>query len=150
MSRAILEANHPRLKRAPYGITSPVDPGYNCIAYAAGDTKRWWWPFHGLSQAYWPAGVPRELTLAAFIEAFATVGYAPCADGGIEPGYEKVAIFTDPQRNPTHAARQVLPSGRWSSKMGPQEDINHLLYGVEGPPYGGVAQYLRRPLDRGP
>lgn len=79
MSRAVLEANHPRVKRAPYGISSPVDPGYNCIAYAAGDNERWWGRFQGLNQAYWPAGAPRELTLEAFVAAYATIGYAPCS-----------------------------------------------------------------------
>jgi len=143
LSRAFLEANHPRLKRAPYGISSPVDPGYNCIAYAAGDNERWWWPFQGLNQAYWPAGAPRELTLEAFVAAYATIGYAPCADGDVEAGYHKIAIFTYPQGRPTHAAKQ-RPSGRWTSKMGPQEDINHSLYGVQGPPYGEVAQYVKR------
>lgn len=147
MSKRILELEHPNLKRAPYFVTSKEDAGHNCIAYAAGDTTRWWWPFNGATQAYWPAGVPRQLTLAAFVAAFATLGYSPCADGDVEAGYEKVAIFVSPQGAPTHAAKQLLRSGRWSSKMGPLEDINHSIYGVSDKMYGEVGQYMRRPLQ---
>lgn len=146
MSRARIEACHPRLKRTPYALTSPETNENNCIAWAVGDVDRWWWPFQGVSQAYWPPGVARDETLAAFIAAFATQGFAPCADGRVELGFERIAVFTDPNGKPTHAAKQV-PGGRWwSSKLGPLEDISHILYGLEGPPYGTVTQYLRRPI----
>jgi len=46
---------------------------------------------------------------------------------------------------PTHAARQ-LPSGRWSSKLGPMEDIEHELQDVTGSVYGSVVLVLKRPL----
>ena len=32
----------PNLKN--YQITSPADYRYNCVAWAAGDTKNWWQP----------------------------------------------------------------------------------------------------------
>ena len=39
-----IEQAFPRLRGAPYQVTSPEDDRYNCIAWAAGDPKHWWWP----------------------------------------------------------------------------------------------------------
>jgi hypothetical protein len=140
---AVNEHLIPDLVRTGYHITSSPDPIYNCIAYAAGIINNWWWPDpDGFD--YWPQGVIRENTLAAFIEAFATVGYSPCTDGSAEPVWEKVAIYAT-DVGPTHAARQ-LTSGRWTSKLGPDEDIEHALDGLCGTLYGTVVQFLRRPV----
>ena len=139
-----LESVFPQLSRSAYIITSPSTPEYNCIAWAAGDTERWWWPVAG-SYAYWPSNVPVQETLAAFIQAFATVGFMPCEDSQMEQGYEKVALYVDQKGKPTHAARQ-LPNGRWTSKLGKIEDIEHELEGVTGSVYGAVAQVLKRPI----
>ncbi|MBI4658306.1 MAG: hypothetical protein HY735_05550 [Verrucomicrobia bacterium] len=68
----------------------------------------------------------------------------------LEPDFEKVVLNVDEQHGRvTHAARQ-LPDGRWTSKLGPQWDINHLLEGLCGPrpAYGDVAQILRRPAPK--
>ena len=63
-----------------------------------------------------------------------------------EPGYEKIAIYVDRRGLPLHAARQ-LESGRWTSKMGELEDIEHdTLDALEGPKYGKPVRYLRRPV----
>ncbi len=48
-----------------YQITSPETSDYNCFAWAAGEDDRWWAP---AEPGYWPDGVPRELTLEAFIQ----------------------------------------------------------------------------------
>lgn len=61
-----------------HSITSPKSNRYNCIAWAAGCNSLWWWPFKSY---YWPRGVPREVTVAAFLAAFATLGYEECQDG---------------------------------------------------------------------
>ncbi len=149
MSQAKIRAQFPRLRRTHFLLASPETPLYNCIALAANDTTRWWWPTPPF--AYWPPNVARKADVPAFIDMFATLGYEPCADGAVERGFEKVALFADAQKQPTHAARQ-LPSGRWLSKLGPWEDISHNIYGLEGGQYGSVAQYLRRripPLPAG-
>lgn len=136
----MLEHLLPGLRTTNYAVTSPVTPTYNCIGWAAGDSKRWWWP----SQfAYWPADVPREETLTAFVAAFATLGYATCQDEQKESGFEKVAIFVNSAGKPTHAARQ-LGSGMWTSKLGKGYDIAHELNGVCGRAYGRVALILIR------
>ncbi len=87
-----LEDIFPGLRGQSYQITSPKDQRYNCIAYAAGDTRNWWWPSE-FEEDFWPAGVAREETIAAFRDAFATLGYAVCNEDGLEAGYDKVAIF---------------------------------------------------------
>jgi hypothetical protein len=47
---------------------------------------------------------------------------------------------------PTHAARQ-LPNGRWSSKLGKLEDIEHALDDICGSAYGSVVPVLKRRTD---
>jgi hypothetical protein len=133
----------PRLAGSVYSITSPVSPRYNCVSWAAEVVADWWWPDED-GVGTWPAGVPREETLAAFILAFRTLGYEPCTTAEPESGYQKVALYAL-GGSPTHAARQ-LPSGRWTSKLGPQEDIEHELGALEGPLYGTVVQVLKRPI----
>ena len=97
MSRAKIQAEFPRLKTAAFFLTSPPSPDYNCIAWAADDTDRWWWPVHGPHRvAYWPPNVDRREDVAAFVAAFATIRYEPCANGTPERGFEKVALFAVP------------------------------------------------------
>jgi hypothetical protein len=59
----------------------------------------------------WPSGVPREVTLNAFIQAFATLGYMLCQDAVLEVGFEKIAFYAirepDGSFSPTHAAKQL-------------------------------------------
>ena len=135
-----LEQCFPGLRRSPFTITSPRDKGYNCVAWAADCRGRWWWPS---SQAYWPEGIPCEVALAAFLDLFESRGYEECSDGEHEPGVGKVGIFAK-EGVPTHAARQ-LPSGRWSSKCGELEDVEHELRSLEGTAYGTVVAFLSRP-----
>jgi len=143
MTPSDMEDCFPQLILTGYGITSPQTPRYNCIAWAVGDARRWWWPDPS-PFAHWPPDIPRENTLQRFIEAFQTLGYEPCGDAGLEPDVEKVAVYVDEDGLPTHAARQ-LPTGAWTSKLGCEEDIqHHALAGVEGEEYGHVVQLLRR------
>jgi len=139
-----LSALFPGLQASPFRVTSPADPNYNCIAWAAGSTADWWWPLDDVRRYFWPAGVSREISLPAFAAAFGALGYAICSDDSFEPGFEKVAIFADAVGTPTHAARQ-LPTGRWTSKLGQREDIEHDLRALEGDIYGRVVMMLQRP-----
>jgi hypothetical protein len=89
--------------------------------------------------------VPRAVTLEAFRQAFATLGYAVCAGEELEPGFEKIALFAGNRGAPTHAARQ-LSEGRWISKLGKKEDIEHALHDLEGELYGTVVLLMKRPV----
>jgi hypothetical protein len=123
-----------------YRETSPASWAYNCIAWAADVTEAWWWPVPG---RFWPPGVPREESITAFVAAFATLGYHPGASADLQPGTEKVALYAIGE-TPTHAARQ-LPSGLWSSKLGPAIDIEHsTLDAIAGGVYGEVVAILSR------
>jgi len=44
-----------------------------------------------------------------------------------------------------HAARQ-LPEGRWTSKLGELEDIEHALHDLTGTVYGSVVLVMKRAL----
>lgn len=134
----VLEHHLPQLCGRTYSLTSPKSKGYNCIAWAAGDNGRWWWPS---PVGYWPVGNVAE-TIEAFVEAFGTLGYQPCTSASLELGYDKVALYADGSR-PTHMARQ-LPDGRWTSKCGRLEDITHSLADLEGGSYGTVTLMMRR------
>ena len=50
---AVNESLFPDLARTGYQVTSPPDPVYNCIAWAAGRTDEWWWPDVGGFE-FWP------------------------------------------------------------------------------------------------
>jgi hypothetical protein len=138
-----LEALFPKLQSAIYARTSPPTQDYNCIAWAAGDDQRWWWP-DLVGYRYWPPGLPRQETVGAFQAAFATLGYSICNDDLLEPGFEKIAIFAD-DHGPQHAARQ-LPTGGWTSKLGELDDIEHELRDLEGNEYGLVIAFMKRPI----
>lgn len=138
----MLEQLFPNLQPTGYVITSPVARDTNCIAWAAGINGDWWWP-DPMGVSTWPASVRREETVASFIEAFESLGYVTCNNAMLEPGYEKVALFAV-GGVPKHAARQ-LPNGRWSSKLGILEDVEHALDGLIGVWYGQVVQVLKRP-----
>lgn len=140
-----LEQAFPGLRGTVYQVTSPEDERYNCIAWAAGDTKNWWWPDEPdhPESGHWPPGVPRMETLEAFRLASATLGYVVCNDDTLEPGQEKIALFALAGL-PKHAARQ-LPSGRWTSKLGPMEDIEHALHDLTGLVYGAVVLLMKWP-----
>lgn len=143
--RDVIRRLFPRLADEAFEITSPEDSRYNCVAWAAGDVKRWWWPAEP-PFAYWPVGVPREESVESFIAAFASLGYAVTMSGQHETGFEKVAIFAASDGVPTHVARQ-LANGSWTSKLGRLEDISHLdVSGVGGSDYGEAVTFLRRPI----
>ncbi|MCY2995937.1 MAG: hypothetical protein NTY19_50015 [Planctomycetota bacterium] len=140
----MLEAIFPKLAESDYEITSPQSDAYNCIAWAAGDERHWWWPVPA-EETFWPSGVPREATLEAFVAAFATLGYEVCQDPAWEQGLEKVAFYTK-DAAPKHAAKQ-RSDGRWTSKLGALEDVIHdSLESLAGDIYGQAMTFLRRPV----
>jgi hypothetical protein len=136
-----LLAAFPGLAASGYRITSPPTLDYNCIAWAASRIDRWWWPS---PDAFWPEEVPTVTTLEAFEAAFTLLGYQRCASGELDPELEKVVIVADAQGQPTHAARQ-LANGRWTSKLGPNVDIEHgTPDALNGEDYGSAVLFMSR------
>ena len=146
MSREVIELLFPGLIDSGFAIMSPETPDYNCIAWAAGDNEAWWEP-DPFNLGFWPSNVSREFTINAYIKAYETLGYTRCENAEHEESFEKVVIFVNPNGKPTHAARQ-LHSGKWTSKLGQLEDIEHNLAGLIGSQYGSVGIYMKRPEFR--
>ena len=137
----MIEGLFPNLKSGGYKKTSEKSDRYNCIAWAAGNNRSWWWP-DKLDFGYWPDGAPRANTVDACIKAFESIGYVICADGTPEHDFEKVAIYKKSNKL-THAARQ-LENGKWSSKLGEDIDISHEIDGLDGGYYGDVCVLMKR------
>lgn len=130
----------PRLDHLNHRVTSPPTPDYNCIAWSAGETTRWWQP-----GSFWPVeSPPDDYGIGILEQAFRTLGFEDCEnDEQLEPGYEKVALYGS-MLFYTHAARQ-LPDGRWTSKLGRSEDIEHdSPQAVAGGVYGELLQIMKR------
>jgi hypothetical protein len=146
MSRKQIELSFPLITAEGYQIRSEETPQYNCIAWAVGDSDRWWWPVSFASGGYyWPEGVLKESSVNSFKDAFATIGYIQCETGDLEGGFEKIALYVDESGTTTHAARQ-LPSGAWTSKLGKLKDIEHVtLRALEQSIYGVAVYFFRKP-----
>ncbi|MCH7476571.1 MAG: hypothetical protein IIA14_00530 [SAR324 cluster bacterium] len=138
-----LEILLPGIANTTYRIVSSEEPRYNCIAFAASKTDRFWWP-SAVGPYYWPLATPRDESTNTFVEAFQSIGFESCGDGEMEAGFEKVAFFAINDRV-KHAARQ-LRSGKWVSKLGRLEDIEHELHAVESKDYGKVIAFMKRPI----
>lgn len=142
---AYIESLFPQL--TSYNIKSPIDDNYNCIAFAADDNTKWWWP---KDPYYWPTDIPEKEDLDSFIACYKLLGYKKCGlNSKFEKGYEKVAIFIDTNGTPTHVAKQDSDDkGLWKSKLGRYVDIEHSLEGISGTShqysYGNVAVILKR------
>jgi len=140
----------PNLVTKGYRECSPATRKYNCIAWAANDANRCWDdPRLGY---YWPQNAPRGPHIVALRQTFEMLGYEQCLDGELEPGFEKIALYSheDEAREYayTHAARQ-LSSGLWTSKMGfeEEEDIEHVCpWGLCGKEYGALSYFMKRKI----
>lgn len=119
------EAQFPDIAPSGYELTSPDTIDYNCVAWAvAQDTDSWWWPDDS-GESFWPSEVPREETVEAFVMAFQLYGYEKCDSADVEAGFQKIAIYANASQVPQHVALLNPQTGRWLSKIGPAEDIEH-------------------------
>ena len=141
-----IDEDLPHLAAEGYELTSDPTDEYNCIAYAAGETDRWWCDIEG-HDYYWPDHASRTPSVVSLIQVFAGLGYEMCGDNAEdEPRFRKVALYADQRGDWTHAAVQ-LPDGGWSSKLGFYEDISHRTPESLDPDfYGEVHCFMRRPL----
>ena len=137
------------LRGTDFAITGGWSEQYNCIAWAVGESHRWWGPL-AEDEGYWPAGHQPDAAIETVQAGLAMAGFEACTDGSLAAGVEKIALFAD-EHGFTHVARQ-LESGRWTSKLGSDCDIEHELEALEGfddsPDayrYGRVAGFMSRP-----
>jgi hypothetical protein len=146
-----LEADFPRLLSTGYLITSEASGVPNCIGYVLGDMEHFWDPmlvgFH--AGYYWPPGIPRDDKLTTWRLLFNLFGYRPAETSTPEFGIEKIAIYGNINNDEEghHVAKQ-LPSGAWTSKLGPDQDIEHsALDALVGAAYGAVVLIMQRPMQ---
>ena len=77
------------------------------------------------------------------MKMFESRGFLPCDTGQHEPGFDKIALYGRDGEF-LHVALQ-LPTGRWTSKLGSLEDIEHdTLAALEGNVYGMVTCFMKR------
>ena len=150
LSKDRLEKAFPRLGGSGYEVTSDPTPAYNCVAWAAArDQRRWWEPSTEVRH-YWPAGVPRDYSMDAFVELFRAHGFEVGElDLSIDPAVEKVVLYADQDGDFAHAAFQT-DAGRWASKLGKWEDIEHdrpedIMCEDYGPPQVLLCRHRRAP-----
>jgi hypothetical protein len=136
----------PNLHAGNHQVKGAADKSYNCIAWAIGRTDANWDPKEGDDpevRYFWPPNTPSDYQVTSLILALESVGFVICADGSMEAGFEKVAIYADGPEY-MHAARQ-LENGKWTSKMGKAERIEHdAPEGLAGPRYGQVTTFMKR------
>ena len=133
----------PNLASEGFEIVEQPSERYNCIAYAADDTSKWWWP-DGIN--YWPPWATLDDRMESLKEVFAGLGYEQCQNSDAEEGYQKVALYGFQDRF-GHAALQ-MPDGRWRSKMGQGPVIEHRSpESLSAGMYGDSTAYMRRALQ---
>jgi hypothetical protein len=145
MGVTTIEAAFPKIRKEGYKITSPETANYNCFAWVVGETAQWWSP-DSESGYFWPTDVPKKLEVKSFVKLYARQsGYVPCSHSRLEKGFEKIAIYANTTTGDvTHVAKQTK-RGRWSSKLGDWEDVEHnTLTALEGEFYGKPVQILKR------
>jgi hypothetical protein len=136
----------PKLLGTSETITSEIDGNYNCVSWAIKDKSRWWEPFGIIIPSsrppyYWHDDLPINKNPQTIISFFAKYGFCLTENSEFEEHFEKIAIYIHEGKY-SHVARQ-LPNGRWTSKLGGLEDIEHDLTELENdiPIYGyGKAQ----------
>lgn len=127
----------PKLKSTKHQVTSPRNPQYNCIAWAAHTTNCWWWPAR---DAFWPPGAPMTDNISSFHAAYNTLGFIPIEEAEI-PNYREIIALMGNGTTVKHAMR-LLPDGMWSSKLGKLFDISHEINSLEGHEYGVVIGFM--------
>ena len=122
----------PKLTPHNHRITSPADPNYNCVAWAASDSTQWWEPGW-----FWPID---GADLKSIMEAS---GYCVCSKSDAQQSDVAIVLYRD-EGEYTHIAWR-LPSGKWTSKFGKWQDIEHdhpedVAEGI----YGEISDYLHQ------
>ncbi len=132
-----------QLSEASVREIGPRSAAYNSVAWAAGETDRFWWPDES-SFYYWPHGVERKDNVTCCVEAFKQLGYESSPYDALEPGFTRVSIFG--HSSIVHVARQIS-NGLWTSKIGVRGPlVEHGLSAVHGS-YGRPTVFMRRPVS---
>ena len=142
----------PKLNLKYFKVTSECDKDYNCIAWAMGLSDRWV-DNSGEGSSWWPLPFSDgSSTKEGLVKAFESVGFTRCDNNDKEQGYDKVALYGDPNEDEWLHAARVINELEYHSKRGEDWDFHHdsardaLLnkyYALNS--YGIVYQYMKRP-----
>lgn len=120
--------------------TSDDDVSYNCFGWVIGKLEILSWT----SGSLWPEDAPRNFLIDSMIKVYEFFGFERCDNDFVEADIEKIAIYAD-GGIAVHAALQTA-NGKWSSKLGLAEDVEHDdLTAIAGGVYGQVACLMKRP-----
>ncbi len=134
-------ASFPNSVNAPLEKSSPETKNYNCISWALNDVTNWREP--GDASSWQVQVVPEEEDLASVVAFFETSGFRECETGKSEAGFDKIALYANDSKDFQHVAR-LLPSGKWTSKLGGSFDVIHTLEALEDGIYGKVQCFMKR------
>lgn len=120
-----IETVFPSLKYGNgYEATSEATIEYNCLSWALGINYFRYDPEPRCAGYFWFPGVEREWSTRAIRKIFEYHGYTQCDSYDLEEDFEKVVFYVDSTGRPGHFARQ-LANGKWASKLGDLNDIEH-------------------------
>jgi hypothetical protein len=141
----IEDVHFPALKGGKgYEPKSKATIEYNCLAWALGIDWTRYDPAPHCPGYYWFPNVEREWTLKAIRKLVEFHDYKVCDSYELEDAYEKVVFYIDDDGVPQHFARQ-LSNGKWTSKLGELNDIEHdSLDSLIVPDYGKPQLVLKR------
>jgi hypothetical protein len=141
----IENVHFPKLKGGKgYRNTSEPTIAYNCLAWALGINWAYYSESPRCAGYIWFPGVEREWNAKNILKIFENHGYSICDNRDLEMGYEKVVFYEDENGIPQHFARQ-LENGKWTSKLGDLNDIEHdNLECLICPVYGKPQTVLKR------
>lgn len=145
-------AKFPNLVEGSYIVTSPKDRQYNCVAWACRESGAWIapdlrWNILTIGREYgnWPEDLKKDMRLETFMNLFERLGFVACSANDQKSEWEKIALYSQDGFF-LHVARQ-LATGSWTSKLGEEQDIEHITTTVlEGGDYGSVSIYMHRPI----
>lgn len=140
-----LEKRFLGLRGARWRVTSPEDERYNCVAWACGDTNRWWWPWpEGDPPGFWPGDGSADDGVEDAVLMFEGQGYVCCAPEAADAHDDVIVLYASANRL-RHVARRTL-DGWWASKLGALNDIEHETLDAVASPYcGSPLRWMRRP-----
>jgi hypothetical protein len=132
----------PNANNGNWQATSPATPLYNCLSWALQVDSRSIWPDEDFDHG-WSPQLPRTEALANIVRFLELCGFSTAQDGTLVQGIEKIALYVK-NGEVKHFARQ-LPNGYWTSKLGPQADVQHSDVSVfEGTAYGRATTFVQR------
>jgi hypothetical protein len=133
-----------------YRDTSEETIIYNRLSWALGITWTRYDPEPKCTRYFWFPGLPRKWDEPTIRLLFENHDYSLAENSEFELGYEKVVFYSDDKAIPQHFARQ-LPNGKWTSKIGDLNDIEHdTLECLVSPLYGRLGLVLKRRLQHDP